>query len=107
MLFDNAKLKPGETILVHAGGSGIGSHDVVPELTSILVDRRVPGLEELMRSALLAKGPSGAFERGSAGLAGATLIVNLPADLDGAKVALDALEPVLPELWKQLAQARP
>jgi alcohol dehydrogenase len=25
MLFDNAKLKPGETILVHAAGSGIGS----------------------------------------------------------------------------------
>src|SRR6185312_8311879 len=25
MLFDNAKLKSGETILVHAGGSGIGS----------------------------------------------------------------------------------
>jgi alcohol dehydrogenase len=25
MLFDNAKLKPGETILVHAGGSGIGT----------------------------------------------------------------------------------
>ncbi|WP_156417798.1 alcohol dehydrogenase catalytic domain-containing protein, partial [Aureimonas sp. AU4] len=24
MLFDNAKLEPGETILVHAGGSGIG-----------------------------------------------------------------------------------
>src|SRR6202165_5418098 len=25
MLFDNAKLQPGESILVHAGGSGIGS----------------------------------------------------------------------------------
>jgi alcohol dehydrogenase len=25
MLFDNAKLKPGETVLVHAAGSGIGS----------------------------------------------------------------------------------
>jgi alcohol dehydrogenase len=25
MLFDNAKLKPGETLLVHAGGSGIGT----------------------------------------------------------------------------------
>jgi alcohol dehydrogenase len=25
MLFDNARLRPGETILVHAGGSGIGS----------------------------------------------------------------------------------
>ena len=25
MLFDNARLQPGETILVHAGGSGIGS----------------------------------------------------------------------------------
>ena len=25
MLFDNAKLQPGETVLVHAGGSGIGT----------------------------------------------------------------------------------
>src|SRR3546814_14763661 len=25
MLFDNAKLEPGETILVHAAGSGVGS----------------------------------------------------------------------------------
>ena len=25
MLFDNAQLEPGETMLVHAGGSGIGS----------------------------------------------------------------------------------
>src|SRR5947208_7479916 len=25
MLFDNAKLEPGESVLVHAGGSGIGS----------------------------------------------------------------------------------
>ncbi|TIQ75530.1 MAG: NADPH:quinone oxidoreductase, partial [Mesorhizobium sp.] len=25
MLFDNARLQPGETILIHAGGSGIGS----------------------------------------------------------------------------------
>ena len=25
MLFDNAKLQPGESILVHAGGSGIGT----------------------------------------------------------------------------------
>ena len=29
MLFDNAKLKPGETILVHAGGSGIGTAAIV------------------------------------------------------------------------------
>ena len=25
MLFDNAQLRPGETVLVHAGGSGIGT----------------------------------------------------------------------------------
>ena len=25
MLFDNARLEPGETVLVHAGGSGIGT----------------------------------------------------------------------------------
>ena len=29
MLFDNAKLQPGETILVHAGGSGIGTSAIL------------------------------------------------------------------------------
>ena len=29
MLFDNAKLEPGETVLVHAGGSGIGSVAII------------------------------------------------------------------------------
>jgi alcohol dehydrogenase len=29
MLFDNAKLQPGETVLVHAGGSGIGTAAIV------------------------------------------------------------------------------
>ena len=95
------------SLVLTCGGCGIGSHDVVPELTGILVDRRVPGLEELMRRALMAHSAAGAFERGGAGLAGATLLVNLPADLESAKVALDAIEPVLPDLWKQLAEARP
>lgn len=34
MLFDNARLEPGETILVHAGGSGVGS-------TAILMAKQV------------------------------------------------------------------
>jgi alcohol dehydrogenase len=29
MLFDNAKLEPGETVLVHAGGSGIGTAAII------------------------------------------------------------------------------
>ena len=95
------------SLVLTSGGAGIGSHDVVPELTSILIDRRVPGLEELMRRALIAQAPRGAFERGSVGLAGATLIVNLPAEIEGARIALDALAPVLPDLWQQLADARP
>lgn len=94
-------------LLLTCGGSGIGPEDIVPELTSIIVERRVPGLEEHLRRALAAEGPDGLFERGGCGIAGETLVVNLPRSIRLAEAALAALAQVMPKLLDRLAGVDP
>ena len=54
MLFDNAKLQPGETVLVHAGGSGIGTVAIMMAkaigctvITTVGDDSKIEGVKEL------------------------------------------------------------
>src|ERR1700712_3347036 len=54
MLFDNAKLQPGETILVHAGGSGIGTVAIMMAkaigctvITTVGDDSKIEGVKAL------------------------------------------------------------
>jgi alcohol dehydrogenase len=54
MLFDNAKLQPGETILVHAGGSGIGTVAILMAkkigctvITTVGDDSKIEGVKAL------------------------------------------------------------
>lgn len=54
MLFDNAKLKPGETVLVHAGGSGIGTVAIMMAkaigctvITTVGDDSKIEGVKAL------------------------------------------------------------
>ena len=91
------------SLLLTCGGAGIGPDDIVPELTSIIVERRVPGLEELLRRAVAAEDPAGTLERGACGIAGETLVLNLPRDVRLIEAALAALSPVLPAVREQLA----
>lgn len=91
------------SLLLTCGGAGIGPDDIVPELTSIIVERRVPGLEELLRRAVGAEDPAGTLERGACGIAGETLVVNLPRDVRLIEAALAALAPVIPAVREQLA----
>lgn len=89
-------------LLLTIGGSGIGPDDIVPELTSIIVERRVPGLEELVRRALIEEGPEGSLERGACGIAAETLVVNLPRELPLIEAALASLAPILPTIHARL-----
>ena len=54
MLFDNAKLQPGETVLVHAGGSGIGTAAIMMAkaigctvITTVGDDSKIEGVKKL------------------------------------------------------------
>ncbi|MFF7730636.1 molybdenum cofactor biosynthesis protein B [Streptomyces sp. NPDC008001] len=79
-------------VIVTTGGTGLSPTDRTPEATRPLLDREVPGIAEAVRAEGLAKVPTAALSRGLAGLAGRTLIVNLPGSAGGVRDGLAVLE---------------
>ncbi|NHA67618.1 MogA/MoaB family molybdenum cofactor biosynthesis protein [Phycicoccus flavus] len=90
-------------LVLTTGGTGLTPTDGTPEATRPLLDREVPGVAEAIRAAGVAKGvPTAILSRGLAGLAGRTLVVNLPGSSGGVKDALAVLGDVLPHALDQV-----
>lgn len=98
-----AAVAGGARVVLTTGGTGLTPTDRTPEVTRPLLDREVPGLAEAIRAAGVAKGvPTAVLSRGLAGVAGSTLVVNLPGSRGGVKDALAVLEPVLTHAVEQI-----
>jgi molybdenum cofactor synthesis domain-containing protein len=83
-------------VVVTTGGTGLTPGDLTPEMTKRVVEREIPGIAEALRSAGAAAGvPSAILSRGVAGVAGRTLIVNLPGSTGGVRDGMAVLAPVL------------
>lgn len=94
----------GFALVLTTGGTGHTPSDLTPEQTRSVIDRESPGLAELVRSYGVARGvPTAVLSRGIAGIAGSTLIVNLPGSAGGARDGLAALGPVIPHVLDQIA----
>ncbi|HSK55095.1 MAG TPA: MogA/MoaB family molybdenum cofactor biosynthesis protein [Jiangellales bacterium] len=89
-------VEAGYDVVVTTGGTGLTPLDLTPEMTRRVLDRDVPGLAEAIRTYGVAQGvPTAALSRGLAGLAGRTLVVNLPGSTGGVRDGLAVLRPVL------------
>jgi molybdenum cofactor synthesis domain-containing protein len=89
-------------VVLTTGGTGISPTDRTPEATEPLLDRRLPGLADAIRSAGLPKVPTAVLSRGLAGVAGRTLVVNLPGSTGGVRDGLAVLNRVLDHAVEQL-----
>ena len=86
----------GYDVVLTTGGTGISPTDLTPEMTAGVIDRPVPGIAEAVRAHGRAAGvPTAALSRGLSGLAGTTLVVNLPGSSGGVKDGLAVLGPLL------------
>ena len=86
----------GYDVVVTTGGTGLTPGDLTPEMTRLVIDREIPGIGEAIRAAGVAAGiPSAMLSRGLAGLAGTTLIVNLPGSTGGVRDGMAVLQAVI------------
>ena len=82
-------------LIVFSGGTGAAPRDVTFEALSPLIEKRLSGVEEAMRSYGQARTPVAMFSRSLAGIYKNAIVLALPGSTAGATDSLNAVMPTL------------
>ncbi|WP_197016800.1 MogA/MoaB family molybdenum cofactor biosynthesis protein [Actinomadura viridis] len=92
----------GYDVVVTSGGTGLTPTDRTPEMTRSVLEREIPGIAEAIRLEGREAVPTAILSRGLAGVAGRTLIVNLPGSTGGVRDGMAVLGRVLAHAVDQI-----
>jgi molybdopterin adenylyltransferase len=92
-------------LILTTGGTGIAPRDVTPEAIEPLLEKRLPGMGEVMRLRAFERLPTSILSRSGAGIAGGTLIVYLPGSPKAVRECMEWLSPAIRHACALLAGA--
>jgi molybdopterin adenylyltransferase len=94
-------------LIVTTGGTGPSERDVTPEATRAVIGKELPGFGEVMRMRSYERVPTAILTRAVAGVAGRSLIVNLPGRPTAIAECLGLIAPAIAECLDHVAGWRP
>lgn len=92
----------GVDLVVTTGGTGFAPRDVTPEATRRVLDKEAPGLAEALRQFNRDTVPTTILSRAVAGVAGASIVLNLPGSTGAVRDGIAVLQPVIGHAIVQL-----
>ncbi len=96
----------GSDLVIFTGGTGVGPRDVTPETIEPLMDIRLKGVEEQMRSFGQQRMPFAMLSRSIAGIKEGKLVLALPGSKKGAAECMDAIFPHVLHVFKVIEGKR-
>ena len=97
----------GLPLIVTTGGTGPSERDVTPEATRSVIEKELPGFGEIMRVKSFEKVPTAILSRAVAGIAGRSLVVNLPGRPAAIGECLALIAPAIAECLDHVTGWRP
>ena len=90
-------------VIITTGGTGLNPSDQTPEMTGPLLDVEIPALAAAIARYGVEHGvPTAVLSRGMAGVAGRSLVINLPGSSGGARDGMAVLAPILGHAVSQI-----
>ncbi len=93
-------------LIIFTGGTGVGPRDVTPETIEPMLDIKLKGVEEQMRSYGQERMPYAMLSRSLAGIKDGKLVLALPGSTNGAAECMDAIFPHVLHVFKVITGNR-